>query len=56
MLTELLVNHYTTPLYAVTLCIVHVHPTHADTMHFKRPRPFLCSGAPTRGVELLRRV
>jgi hypothetical protein len=36
--------------------IMHVHPTHADTMRFKRARPFLCSGAPTRGIELLMRV
>jgi hypothetical protein len=36
--------------------IRHVHPTHADTMRFKRPRPFLCSVAPTHGVELLMRV
>jgi hypothetical protein len=33
--------------------VMHVHPTHADAMRFKRPRPFLCAGAPTRGVELL---
>jgi hypothetical protein len=25
-------------------------------MRFKRPRPFLCSVAPTRGIELLMRV
>jgi hypothetical protein len=36
--------------------VTHVHPAYADTMRFKRPRPFLCSGAPTRGVELLMRV
>lgn len=36
--------------------ITHVHPTHADAMRFKRARPFLCSGAPTRGIELLMRV
>jgi hypothetical protein len=36
--------------------ITHVHPTRADAMRFKRPRPFLCSGAPTRGIELLMRV
>jgi hypothetical protein len=30
--------------------ITHVHPTHADAMRFKRPRQFLCSGAPTRGI------
>jgi hypothetical protein len=36
--------------------ITHVHPKHADSMCFKKPRPFLCSGLPTRGVELLMRV
>jgi hypothetical protein len=36
--------------------ITYVHPTHTDTMRFKQPRQFLCSGAPTRGVELLMRV
>jgi hypothetical protein len=52
-LTEVLVNHYSIPLCRY---VTHVHPTYADTMCFKRPRPFLCSGAPTRGVELLMRV
>ena len=36
--------------------ITHVHPKHADVMTFKRVRPFLRSGAPTRGVELMMRV
>jgi hypothetical protein len=36
--------------------VMHVHPTHADAMRFKRPRTFLCAGAPTRDNELLMRV
>ena len=36
--------------------ITHVHPKHADAMTFKRVRPFLRSGSPTRGVELMMRV
>jgi hypothetical protein len=35
---------------------MQVHSTYADTKRFKRPRPLLCSSAPTRGVELLMRV
>jgi hypothetical protein len=35
---------------------MHVHPVHADAMRFKRARPFLCAGVPTRGVALLMRV
>ena len=36
--------------------ITHVHPTHVDSMRFKVPRPFLRSGVPSRGIELLMRV
>jgi hypothetical protein len=36
--------------------ITHVHPTHADKMRFKMPRPILCSEPPFRGIELLMRV
>jgi hypothetical protein len=34
----------------------HVHTSHVESMCFKAPRPFLCSGCPTRGIELLMRV
>jgi hypothetical protein len=44
-------QHFTLSRY-----ITHVHPTHVDAMRFKIARPFLCSGAPTRGIELLIRV
>jgi hypothetical protein len=36
--------------------ITHVHASHVDSMCFKAPRPFLCSGCPSRGIELLMRV
>ena len=36
--------------------ITHVHPSHVDSMRFKVPRPFLRSGFPSRGIELLMRV
>jgi hypothetical protein len=36
--------------------VTHVHKTHVDSMRFKAPRPFLCSGCPSRGIELLMRV
>jgi hypothetical protein len=44
-------QHFTLSRY-----IMHVHATHADTMRFQRPRPIMCSSAPTRRVELLMRV
>jgi hypothetical protein len=34
----------------------HVHTSHVESMCFKAPRPFLCSGCPSRGIELLMRV
>jgi hypothetical protein len=36
--------------------ITNVHPRHADSMRFKVPRPFLCVGGPSHGVELMMRV
>jgi TPP-dependent indolepyruvate ferredoxin oxidoreductase alpha subunit len=36
--------------------IAHVHTSHIESMCFKAPRPFLCSGCPSRGIELLMRV
>ena len=33
-----------------------VHPTHVDQLSFKRPRPYLCVGYPTMGIELMMRV
>ena len=36
--------------------VTHVHKSHVESMRFKAPRPFLCSGCPSRGIELLMRV
>ena len=36
--------------------VTHVHTSHVESMRFKAPRPLLCSGCPSRGIELLMRV
>lgn len=33
-----------------------VNPKHIDNMSFKRPRPYLCVGCPSLGIELMMRV
>ena len=34
----------------------HVHPNHVASMRFKAARPYLRSGVPTRGIELMLRI
>jgi hypothetical protein len=36
--------------------VTHVHTKHVESMRFKAPRPCLCSGCPSRGIELMMRV